>query len=169
MLRELEKVGYDTIRNTLGAIWFIGSFMGVAYALITIMTPFYTTDVYRTIFRTCSVLCHQIDERCYEIAGRQLPFCARCLGLYAGVSTVFFSIVFRVKVINNVALVVPIALFVGFLDIALKPAGTQIFTNNWRLLSGLCLGLMIGGLPILFLKQLKKIWLYYRGVICAIV
>jgi uncharacterized membrane protein len=29
-------------------------------------------------------VCHQRPERCFRIAGRPLPVCARCTGLYAG-------------------------------------------------------------------------------------
>ena len=31
-----------------------------------------------------SIVCHQIPERSFHIAGVQLPVCARCTGLYAG-------------------------------------------------------------------------------------
>jgi uncharacterized membrane protein len=29
-------------------------------------------------------VCHQRPERCFRVAGRPLPVCARCTGLYAG-------------------------------------------------------------------------------------
>lgn len=31
-----------------------------------------------------AVICHQIPERSFHLAGSQLPVCARCLGIYAG-------------------------------------------------------------------------------------
>lgn len=32
------------------------------------------------------VVCHQLPERSFFVAGRQLPVCARCTGLYLGVA-----------------------------------------------------------------------------------
>ena len=34
------------------------------------------------IFAVGSVICHQIPERSFFLAGQQLPVCARCTGLY---------------------------------------------------------------------------------------
>ncbi|MGE0866231.1 MAG: DUF2085 domain-containing protein [Vicinamibacterales bacterium] len=33
-----------------------------------------------------AVVCHQLPERSFALAGRQLPVCARCSGLYLGVA-----------------------------------------------------------------------------------
>lgn len=40
-------------------------------------------------------ICHRIDERSFQILGRQLPLCARCTGEFfaAGVSLLFFAFV----------------------------------------------------------------------------
>ncbi len=40
-------------------------------------------------------ICHRIDERSFQIGGRQLPLCARCTGEFyaAGISLFFFAIV----------------------------------------------------------------------------
>ncbi|MDX1687986.1 MAG: DUF2085 domain-containing protein [Candidatus Promineifilaceae bacterium] len=34
-------------------------------------------------------ICHRITERSFTIAGRQLPLCARCTGIYLGISLTF--------------------------------------------------------------------------------
>lgn len=37
------------------------------------------------IYAIGSLICHQRPDRSFDLAGAQLPVCARCLGLYAGV------------------------------------------------------------------------------------
>lgn len=36
------------------------------------------------LYAAGSILCHQMPERSFHLAGAQLPVCARCLGLYVG-------------------------------------------------------------------------------------
>lgn len=36
------------------------------------------------VYAIGSVICHQLPERSFHIWGRQLPVCARCVGIYAG-------------------------------------------------------------------------------------
>ena len=35
-------------------------------------------------YRAGALICHQIPDRSFHLAGVQVPVCARCLGLYAG-------------------------------------------------------------------------------------
>ena len=36
------------------------------------------------LYAASSLVCHQLPDRSFHLAGAQLPVCARCLGLYAG-------------------------------------------------------------------------------------
>jgi uncharacterized membrane protein len=36
------------------------------------------------LYAVGSLICHQLPDRSFHLAGAQLPVCARCLGLYAG-------------------------------------------------------------------------------------
>src|SRR5215207_10349032 len=36
------------------------------------------------VYGAFALLCHQIDERSFHLAGFKLAVCARCFGLYAG-------------------------------------------------------------------------------------
>jgi uncharacterized membrane protein len=38
-------------------------------------------------------VCHRITDRSFSIAGRQLPLCARCTGMYLGVSLIFLIMI----------------------------------------------------------------------------
>ena len=38
------------------------------------------------LYAAGSLLCHQIPDRSFHVAGAQLPVCARCFGLYVGVA-----------------------------------------------------------------------------------
>ena len=38
------------------------------------------------VYSAGAIVCHQLPERSFVLAGRQLPVCARCTGLYLGVA-----------------------------------------------------------------------------------
>jgi uncharacterized membrane protein len=40
-----------------------------------------------TVYAIGGVVCHQLPERSFQLWSRQLPVCARCLGIYAGAAT----------------------------------------------------------------------------------
>jgi uncharacterized membrane protein len=56
----------------------------LAWLAALIVTPFAPASVATVIYAVCSVICHQIPERSFHLAGFQIPVCARCLGIYAG-------------------------------------------------------------------------------------
>jgi uncharacterized membrane protein len=43
------------------------------------------------VYVTGSFVCHQRPERSFSLAGRQMPVCARCAGLYAAASAFAFG------------------------------------------------------------------------------
>jgi len=38
------------------------------------------------VYSAGALVCHQLPERSFALAGRQLPVCARCSGLYIGIA-----------------------------------------------------------------------------------
>ena len=56
----------------------------VLWLLLLLVTPLSPAPVAALIYAAGSVVCHQIPERSFHLAGFQLPVCARCLGIYAG-------------------------------------------------------------------------------------
>lgn len=55
------------------------------------------------IYGIGSVVCHQIPARSFHLWGRQMPVCARCLGIYAGAALVALAAIARVTPSRSVA------------------------------------------------------------------
>lgn len=45
--------------------------------------------MFDVLFETCGALCHQIPDRTFFPGGKQMPFCARCTGIYVNVALSF--------------------------------------------------------------------------------
>ena len=56
----------------------------LAWLALLIITPFAPPGLATLIYAAGSVICHQIPERSFHLAGFQIPVCARCLGIYLG-------------------------------------------------------------------------------------
>jgi uncharacterized membrane protein len=41
-----------------------------------------------TVYSIGSIVCHQLPDRSFYLWGRQLPVCARCIGIYVGAAVV---------------------------------------------------------------------------------
>ena len=60
----------------------------VVWLALLIVTPLAPSSVATLIYTAGAVICHQIPERSFHLAGFQIPVCARCLGIYAGAAAV---------------------------------------------------------------------------------
>ncbi len=102
-------------------------------------------------------VCHRITDRSFTIAGRQLPLCARCTGMYLGISLAFLVLLLagRQRWSNLPPLSVLIAL--GFFLLAMAVDGLNSYSHffpdfphlyeprNWlRLVTGMGTGLTMG-------------------------
>lgn len=59
------------------AVW--AALIGLAPILATV-----TGAGAAVVYAAGSLICHQLPERSFHVAGAQLPVCARCYGLYLG-------------------------------------------------------------------------------------
>jgi uncharacterized membrane protein len=99
-----------------------------------------------------SFICHQIPERSFHLEGFQLPVCARCLGIYIGVSGgVAYAWLRPIR--GGAILPLPsrafrwlavVAAAPTVLTVALETAGAWYPSNNTRALAGFPLGILVG-------------------------
>jgi uncharacterized membrane protein len=60
--------------------------VALVWVILLTMTPWLPGDVAVLIYGAGSFICHQLPERSFHLGAFQLPVCARCLGIYAGVA-----------------------------------------------------------------------------------
>jgi uncharacterized membrane protein len=102
-------------------------------------------------------ICHRISERSFSIAGRQLPLCARCTGMYLGVILIFLVLALSGRLAYSELPPWPVLLllvsFIGLMGIDGVNSYLHFFPNaphlyeprNWlRLVSGMGTGLAMG-------------------------
>lgn len=99
--------------------------------------------IQNVLYRIAFLLgCHQIGSRSFFVRGRQLPLCARCLGIVVGFLLLPFFEPFLV-----VQWELPVALVaIFFLDACTQYAGFRQSRNWLRLITGV--GFSIGGFNI---------------------
>lgn len=114
-------------------------------------------------------VCHRITERSFTIAGRQMPLCARCSGMYLGVSLIFAVMILagRQRWSNLPPLKVMLVLlaFMGLMVVDGLNSYSHFFPyaphlyepRNWlRLVTGMGTGLAMG--IIVFPALAQTLW-----------
>jgi len=64
-----------------------------AWLALIVLAPLLPVPLAATAYLAGAQICHQLPERSFHLGGAQLPVCARCAGIYAGMS---LYLVFRV-------------------------------------------------------------------------
>lgn len=114
-------------------------------------------------------VCHRITDRSFAIAGRQLPLCARCTGMYLGVTFTFATLALagrrRWAYLPPLKVVLLLLGFIALLAVDGINSYSHFFANwphayeprNWlRLLTGMGAGLAMG--IILFPALSQTLW-----------
>ena len=76
----------QTIDNKVVTGWTVAGVAGL-WAAAIIAAPAIAQlsgGVAAMLYAVGSLICHQLPDRSFHLAGAQLPVCARCLGLYVG-------------------------------------------------------------------------------------
>ena len=114
-------------------------------------------------------VCHRITDRSFAIAGRQLPLCARCTGMYLGVILTFAVLGLagrrRWSMLPPLRVILVLLVLVAFMAIDGINSYSHFFPNlphayeprNWlRLITGMGAGLAMG--IILFPALAQSLW-----------
>ena len=122
----------------------------VAWLVLLLVTPLAPPSLAALVYAAGSVLCHQLPERSFHVAGVQLPVCARCLGIYigaaaaaslnAGVLIAGRSASRRLLSPGSARRIFFAAALPTLLTVALEWGGVWRGTNMIRALAGLALG-----------------------------
>ena len=125
-----------------------------AWVALLIAAPILPLILGVPLYGVGAVICHQLSERSFHLAGAQLPVCARCLGIYAGaaaVMVVFASVarVFTARVARRKA--APYRLLMAgaaptVVTVVLEWAGLWGTSNVTRAIAGAPLGVAAGAL-----------------------
>ncbi|HEX6385777.1 MAG TPA: DUF2085 domain-containing protein [Anaerolineae bacterium] len=104
-----------------------------------------------------AAVCHRITARSFSIAGRQLPLCARCTGMYLGVALTFLALALSGRLrrgeLPPLRLVLILVGFIGLMAVDGLNSYSHFFPNaphlyeprNWlRLATGMGTGLALG-------------------------
>ena len=104
------------------------------------------------VYGVGSFICHQLPERSFHFAGFQLPVCARCLGIYVGVSVGVTYVWMQAAGRRMVPALQPrtarglgaLAATPTLLTVALEATGVWSPSNLTRAIAGLPLGALVG-------------------------
>jgi uncharacterized membrane protein len=112
---------------------------------VLVAAPWLPTFLAALVYAAGSVICHQIPERSVYLGGAQLPVCARCLGIYAGLAIGAVACLATGGDSGRsaawpVARWFAIAAVPTLVMVALETAGLVHTTNLVRLLAGTVLG-----------------------------
>jgi uncharacterized membrane protein len=134
---------------TLGALLWSGI---VVAAPLALHRPA-LTEAAATVYAASARICHQRPERSFQITGRQLPVCARCLGLYlAGAAGALLAWGSASGRLDRARLALLVAAAPTALTWGAEVAGFAGFSNAARGLAAVPLG---GAAGWLFVQMLR--------------
>jgi uncharacterized membrane protein len=131
-------------------VWLISTVVLFAIVSLIIIAPLTAPSQLATsIYRGFAVVCHQIPERSYFIAGHKLAVCSRCTGLYAGF-VLTFLLYPLLRPLRSIDWPPPVWLVLAAtpmaIDFSLTFLGIWENTHTSRLLTGL----LLGGVSVLY-------------------
>jgi uncharacterized membrane protein len=115
------------------------------------LAPGVSSTLTGVVYAAGSLVCHQIPDRSFHLAGVQLPVCARCAGLYAGaaIGVLAWWVAGRGRRVrwprSSALRTLAVAALPTAVTAATAWAGVADPSNSWRAVLALPLGI-VGGL-----------------------
>jgi uncharacterized membrane protein len=105
-------------------------------------------------------LCHQKADRSFFINDNQMPFCARCVAIFLGITIgIGFMIFFRLQLDLKFLLL----LLMGFIPIGIDGIGQQMgfweSNNLIRLITGLLIGIVSGITISIIIDEISEMFI----------
>ena len=119
--------------------------LGVAWMALLLSAPFLPTVPSALTYVATSFICHQLPERSFHVGAVQLPVCARCLGIYAGLAVGGLVAVVRRRRMgpDRARIVAAVGAVPTLITVAAEWIGVWQTSNGVRFLAGLPLGAAI--------------------------
>ena len=125
-------------------VWFVSTIIIFAIVSLIVIAPLTAGGhLANTIYGGFALVCHQLSERSYFIAGHKFAVCSRCTGLYVGFALMFL-VYPRLRPLRATDWPPPVWLVLAAvpmaIDFFLTFLGIWENTHTSRLLTGLLLG-----------------------------
>ncbi len=97
-----------------------------------------SNPVFRTVYLTGDLMCHQHADRSFFVNGNQMPFCARCTGIFLGLAFgAFVGAFFRVRIgVLFYLIIISLMGVDGFMQLVTSYEST----NSIRIVTGMLTG-----------------------------
>ncbi len=151
-VRQVFEVNMDRVQDNRWIGWMLGSlFFGFAGWVI-----FLAVDGNRWVGLFFSNLCHQKEERCYQIAGVPMMVCVRCLWIYLGLAMGHWVFNYWRIGMGIAKRLLVVAMILVLLDVIVEQLG---FYENWFVSRGIS-GFLLGFISSRFLLEgVSLFWL----------
>lgn len=125
-------------------VWLLAALAALWFVLL-LVSPFLPIPLSAAIYVLGSYICHQRPERSFWVEGLQLPVCARCLGIYAGVVLGAAVGPFMGRV-RRPQLLIIVSIAPALASVVAEWAGLARPSNGVRALTGLVAGAVIAAI-----------------------
>jgi uncharacterized membrane protein len=127
-------------------IWLLAG-LALAWFVLLLLAPFLPVPLGATLYAVGSLICHQRPERSFWLAGVQLPVCARCLGIYAGV-VVGATVAPLIGRVRHGRAAMILSAFPAVASLVFEWSGFGRPSNGVRAITGLLAGAVVAGVVL---------------------
>jgi uncharacterized membrane protein len=119
----------------------------VVWVLLLLAAPFLPAPLSAAVYVVGSFICHQRPERSFFLSGLQLPVCARCAGIYAGVAAGALAAT-SLPPVRRPRLLVLIAIVPALVSLVVEWTGLSPLSNTIRAATGVLAGGLVAAVVL---------------------